>query len=374
MTALTKQPRFMGNNFTTASSSTVTVSSEAALFPASNLQNTQRYKHWSPEGNFEITTSNYKMYYVEDTFAQTITLTTGSYTGATLAAEIQSKMVGSTFTVTFDSTNLFTITKTDGGTLDLTVSNTLFAIWDVIGFTGSTDLTGSTAYTSDSIRIHTSETIDWDLGSDIKCTFFALIAKRENEFTLTSSAVITLEADSIPIGASPALALTLTRGSEGVFEFLDSNTDHTYRYWKLTIVDRENPLGSSGIKIGVAYLGDHITLSSRGMEKGFKKTQIDPSLKNTSESGATYYKIKNRYTRFSSLTMPFLTAVDRKAIEQFFYDHGNFKPFFLSMDPMLSASTDLQELTKYVKFDGDPSVTHIKTDVYTIQFNAREDL
>jgi len=370
MAALTKYPRMAGNNFTESSSTTVTVSSEQVLYPATNLQLPQRYKQWSPDGRFTIDTTNNKFYY-DDGSPQTATLSSADYTGATLAAEIETQLGGS-YTVTYAS-SLFTVVKSSG-TLELTLTSTSNAVWDTIGHTGASDLTGALTYTSDEARIHTSETIDWDLGSDIATTFFALIAKREGEFTLSSTATITLEGDSIPIAGSPAFTRTLTRGTEGVFEFLDDEVDHTHRYWKLTIVDRTNPLGSTGLKIGVAYLGDYITLSSRGITKGFSKTQIDPSLKNTSESGATYYKVKNRYTRFSNLSMPFLSPTDRKAIEQFFYDMGNFTPFFLSMDPMLTASTDLQELTKYVKFDGDPSVTHVKTDVYTIQYNAVEDL
>ena len=370
MTATTKQIRFMGNNFTESSSTAVTVSSEASLYPATNLQSSQRYKHWAPAGRFVIDSNNKNLYY--DTGSPlTLVIPEGEYTGLTLAAEMQSQLGGG-YTITYAS-SLFTITK-GSGTLELSVATTTNAIWDTIGFTGGSDLTGSLTYTSDSVRIHTSETIDWDLGVDTATTFFALIAKREDGFTLSSSAVLTLEGDSIPIGGAPAFSRTLTRTSEGVFEFLDDADDNTYRYWRLTIVDRDNPLGGDGIKIGVAYLGDYITLSSRGLEKGFTKTQIDPSLKNTSESGATYYKIKNRFTRFSNLSIPYLKASERRAIEDFFYDFGNFKPFFLSMDPMLQASAELQELTKYVKFEGDPSVTHIKTDVYTVQFNAVEDL
>lgn len=358
----------MGNSFTTSSSSTVTVSSEAVLYPASNLQNTQRYKHWAGTGRFTVPTGDLSLYIDSGTY----NLTAADYlTGTLLAAHITTVITATGITCTYNSDYTFTFSKGSAFTMEFSTSS---GMWDLLGFTATVDETGLTSRQSEEIRIHTDESIDWDLGSDIKTTFFSLISKREGGFPLSSSAVVTLEADSVPIGASPALSITLSVGTEGIYEFLDDNTDHTHRYWKLTIQDRENALGSSGLKFGIVYLGDYITLTSRGVERGFKKIQIDPSLKNTSESGATYYKIKNRFTRFSNLSMPYLTASDRREIEDFFYDKGNFTPFFLSIDPMLGASSDLQELTKYVKFDGDPIVTHVKQDVYTVQFNAVEDL
>lgn len=360
--------RFCGNNFTEADNVSVVVSSEQALFPATNLKLTQRYKVWSPAGRFEITAANNKLYY-NDGSDQEITIpVSSSYTGTTLAAAIQSEF-GAGYAVTFNADASWTISHTTTA-FTLQLSNSTNAVWDTIGWVGSTDRTAQ-LHDSDTIRVHTSETVDWDLGTATEITFLAAIASRTEVFALSQEAVITLEADNVPIPATPALSRTLTVGSEGIFEFLDDLDDTTYRFWRLTIVDRTN---TNQLKFGVLYLGSYITLDQRGLVRGFTKQQVDPSLKNTSESGAVFYKVKNRFFRLGNLSTPFLTADNRKDLEQFFYDRGNFKPFFISLDPTMQVSTDLQELTRYVRFDGDPSVVHVKTDVYSVQFNVVEDL
>ena len=109
-----KNVRFMNNNFLERS---FTFSSEQASFPGSNLVNTSRSGVWKPAGNFEVKSTN-KNIYINDGADKTVTLTEGSYTYATLAAHIQTRLnaASSNWTCTYDNvlTFKFTITRSSG--------------------------------------------------------------------------------------------------------------------------------------------------------------------------------------------------------------------------------------------------------------------
>lgn len=102
---------------------------------------------------YNIDSRNNKMYYTDsDPAAQTITISSGRYTGTTLATEIQTQMNSASnpaMTCTYSTlTNKFTIT--DGtGNFQLTTTTTTSAIWDYIGFDTSANKTGASTYTSD---------------------------------------------------------------------------------------------------------------------------------------------------------------------------------------------------------------------------------
>lgn len=366
--------RWCGNNFTESAGTTLTVSSSQTLFPSTNLQDPKRFKMWSPKGTFIIDSTNKTIHYHSGGSDYSTDIATGTYTGAELAAEIESTLLNGTFTVSYTN-NTFTLARS-GGSFSLYITTTTTAMWDVLGFTGSSDLTGSASYEANQARNHNYEHITWDLGAATTITFFSLIGKKSEGFTLSSTATVTLQADNVPfsVGVTPDFERSLTVTPQGIFEFLDDADDTSYRYWRVIIKDRTNPLGPEGLKFGVAYLGDYITLSQRGLVRGFTKTLIDPSLKNTSESGAVYYKQKPKYWMIRGMTTPFLTAADRAELEQFAYDKGASIPFFISLDPTLAISTEISELTMYVRFESDLVFTHDKTNVYSMAFSVVEDL
>jgi len=394
--------RFCNNNFTYKS--LFTVSSEHSLYPKSNLQTPQRFQQWSPTGIFEITSAN-NIIAVAGT---QVVLTDGIYTGTALAAHMAAEMnsqapapstvpanlglgtgygynydpdltitgAPDTYISSYNATTYKFYFAVTLGILQLDISFTANAVWDMIGFIGNTDRASIVGMETDQIRIHGHERMDWDLSTPIQTTFFAAIARRNEDFPLSASAVVTLRADNVPmtVGVTAAFERVLEVTSDGVMAFLDDEPDTKYRHWQLIIQDRTNPAGPSALKIGVVYLGDYITLSKRGLKRGFSKKQIDPSLKNTAESGAVYYKLKNKYWTFSNLSTDFLKEADRLELEQLFEDVGNHTPLFISFDPTLCASQSLHELTKYSRFHGDPTLVQIKGDVYSMSFNTIEDL
>jgi hypothetical protein len=366
----------MDNNFADAASTTISASSYLTGFPASNIINTARTKYWKAGGNFEIHNDNNK-FYINDGSPKTITLTNGSYTGEALAFEIDNKLniasTGWTFTYS-DSTYMFTVNHASA---TIVFSNSTDAVWDTIGFIGTSDeiLSGSDL-DSDEIRIHNLEYIDFDLSTSIfNVEFIALLGPLQEPIALSENSVVKLLADNIPLSpdVTPLLSITLTRNDRGYFYFLDDIDDTNYRYWRITIEDPTNGNGPNSIAIGYVYLGDYITFASTNLAIGFGKQLIDTSSQSESESGRQFFNKRSPYNTLSGLQIMLPTRSERLTFEQFVYDFGISDPFFISLDPGTCISDDLYELTYFVNFSEIPSIDHKFLDYYDIQsFSVRE--
>lgn len=370
--------RFMNNNFAEITTNAILYSSQLASFPASNVVNKTRTKVWKPSGHFEIIADSNDKLYINDGANKTVTITAGAYTTPdALATQIQTDLnaASSNWTVTYDGvatpTYRFTISNTSSVTLRLT--QTTNAIWDTLGYVGTADEVG-TSFDADAPRNHTSEYLRLDFGYQAPMEFFAFISPLDEIFSLTQNATLNLKADNIDDATNwltPALDITLTPTELGVYKFFDEVTSG-YRYWRIEIVDKENPIGPNGFNFGHLYLGDYITLTERNVGTGFTKNIEDPSSSISSESGNLFFDKKMKYHTFSNLSMQFLPRADRLELEQFFFDYGTTKPFYISLDPSVAMSSDISELTKYVVFDGMPNITHFRSDIYNVQFSVRE--
>ena len=356
--------RFMENNF---SSMIKSYSSQLSSSPASNVSTDHRARAWTPEGCFEVTTANQKLY-VNDGTERAIDIPVGKYNITTLVAQIKTSL-GGTWSVSYSSTTYkFTLSNTSSVTLRHTL--TANSIWDTLGFTQTTDKTG-TSFEAQESRRHTSEYIVWDLGVPTQIDFFAMLGLTNEEFTLSPTASIKLMADNVNAWDTPLYYKLLTPDVDGIMFFLDSNTYSKYRFWKLEIMDRLNP---QTIKIGNIYLGDYLSLSLRNVSSGFSKQLVDPSVESMSDIGSRYYDLKPKYFELSNLKVQFIDANDREKLEGFFLRHGKTKPFYISIDPTLKISRDIYENTRFVRFENPPQMTHVKTDTYTLSFKVREAL
>jgi len=374
--SLNERIRFMANNFAELISASVIYSSELTSFPGSNAQNKFRSRVWKPQGYFEITTSNHELY-INDGSDKTVSITVGDYTsGAALATQIQTDLnaASSGWTVTYDSTSTFKFTISNSGSVTLRFSQTTDAIWDTIGYTGSTDTTG-TSFIADAQRNHTEEYVIFDLGYQDLMEFFAVIGPLDEVFSISNSATITLEANNLNQWDNPPLQVNLTLTDNGIFQFLEDATgatDYSYRYWKFKIVDRLNSEGPSGISVGHIYLGTYQTITQSNTSRGFSKNVIDPSKISVSESGANFFDVQTKFHEWSSLNLNYLKKSERLILEQFFFDVGKNTPFYISLDPQACVSEDLDELTKYVVFKEMPQVTHVHSDMYSVSFTVKE--
>jgi hypothetical protein len=367
--------RFMANNHGEVASASITASSAASGFPVTNAINAMRSKVYKPAGNFEITSSNCKVY-INDGSDKTVTLSTGNYTYATLASHIQTELNASSsgWTVAYDyngGTYKFTITRSSSATLRFTV--TTDAAWDTLGYATTANETG-TSFVADAQRNHTSETITWDLGTATPITFFAAIGPINETFSVSENATLRLYGNNSNTWGSPALSVTLTADDYGIFKFLDDLADYTYRYWRFELIDKTNPVGPDGFKLSHVYLGDYVTLTTRNVANGFSRKWVDPSVRVESENGALFVQSKTKYLKFDSVNVQYISSTERADLEQLFYDNGIGVPFYVSFDPTLLVSSALSDYTKYVMFDEEPTLRHVKNEYYNISMSMREAL
>jgi hypothetical protein len=365
--------RFAENNLAAGDAAVLTVSSALAGFPATNLTDSYRFRTWKPAGNFTIDATNNKIY-INDGTDRTITLTSASYTYSTLASHIQTQLNASSsaWTCTYSTTTfLFTIGRS-AGTAILRFTQTSGAAWDMLGYTPVIDTSSGTGLAANEVRNHTSEWIHLDLGVATEITFVSLLGLLGEVYSISDTATVTLMGNSSDSFTAPALTVTLTPDTHGLYKFTDDETNTTYRYWKLNIVDRLNINGPTAFEFGYFYLGDYTTIESRNVSSGFSKSQVDTTQAETSESGAMYFQTGFKYMKFESVEIGYMEASDRRALEQIFYDLGKYTPFFVSFDPTLLVSEETSELTRYVVFDDEPKFTHVKTDVYSVRMSFRE--
>lgn len=362
--------RFADNNF--APAGTVTVSSSATGYPASNLTDSYRFRQWRPKGNFTVSSSNKKIY-INDGSDKTITLTEANYAGgAALAAHIQTQLNASSsaWTVTYSTTTWkFTFAHTGSATLRFSV--TTDASWDMLGFTGAVDDT-DTSWVADEQRNHTDEWITVDLGSARESTFFALLGPLGETFGISSGATRQLMLNTTSTFTAPSVTQTIDHDETGLMRWLDDLADTTYRYVRFRFVDRTNAAGPESFKFGHFYIGDHTTIERRNVASGFEKRMIDPVDVEESVNGALWFATATKYLVFDQVAIGYMDATDRLALEQTFYDLGRSTPFYVSFDPTLIASETVQELTRYVVFQDEPIFTHVKHEVYSVRMSFRE--
>lgn len=361
--------RFCQNNMAAASGATLTASSAVDGFPVANSVAQQRYKRWLAKGSFRVTTSNKKLY-IDDGSTKTITLTEGVYaTGALLAAHVVTQLNASSSNWTgsySSSTYKFTFGRSSG-TATFRLTQTTDAAWSMLGYTGSSDDDLGTGQAADQQRNHTSERWSVDLGVARNAKAFFVIGEADTDFCISSTATCVLKGSTVNDYDTASYSVALTRESTGIFKFFDQ----TLRYWWFDFDDKLNPAGpqSFGLKI---YLGDYIAPTTRNLNLGFVRSLIDPSLMQESESGVLYARRRPKYWTISSNNIEWLSGDDRTELERCLREMGQATPFFVSLDPGAEISASLGEFTKYVVFDGTPSITHLKYNHYAINFAMRE--
>ena len=365
-----KKIRFMNNNFIER---TFTYSSQQTSFPATNATNTSRSRVWKPEGNFEVTTSNRNIY-INDGTDKTVALTVGAYTYNTLASHIQTQLnaASSDWTCSYDGTLTykFTINRSSGAKV-LRKSQTTNSSWDILGYTGTTNIT-SAPFVADEQRNHTSEWVKCDLGVPQAATFCGIISGIDEIFTLSATATVKCQGNNIDFWDSPPVNITIPVGNISAMKMLDDDTASTYRFWRVQIIDRLNYLGPLGLKFGYIYTGDHTTMTLSNFATGFSKELTDPSPIIQSESGALFFEKRPRYLTIRNCSIQLLPGSEREVIEQLFYDVGTREPFFVSIDPGVVVTQSLEELTRFVVMPTAPTLNHVIRDYYNFSFEMRE--
>lgn len=365
--------RFMANNFIDSTVSYTYSSQASATYAISNTLNQARSKAARFGGNFTVTALN-NLIYINDGSNKTATLTAGNYTYATLATHVQTQLnaVSSLWTCTYDfsgGTFKFTIAHTGSATLRLTQTST--AAWDMLGYTGVADRTG-TSFVADEQRNHTEEWIRYDFLLAQTVTFFAAVGRIDRAFGLSAGAVVRVQANNVDSWTAPTLDVTVTAGDRGLFRFFDDIADTAFRYWRFKIVDRLNTCGPTGFEVGHVYIGDYETFTTTNISTGYQRTRVDPSSSQESQSGVRYFLKRPTYRVFQSMSVEQIPDADRVVMESLYESVGQTTSFYFSLDPTLVLTSDLSDMTAYVNFASDLQISNVWRNYFMMNFELRE--
>jgi hypothetical protein len=299
---------------------------------------------------------------------KTATITSGEYlTPASLAQEITTQLnsVSSDWTCSYLSNYLFNIEH--ASTASLIFSSATSAAWDTLGYEQTVD-SSATSFEADDVRIHTSETLDFDFTTAIDGNFFALISPMGEDFALSETGTIRVLANNIPIiGTGDQIDELIDRTDAGAFAFLTGG----YRYWRVIITDRNNPNGPL-MRFSNVYVGPYIEVTDRNISTGFAQKIIDSSNKIECESGSSLYNSKVKYDTFNNCEMQFLTKANRDTLYKMFKRIGNSHAIYISVDPDLAVSSTLDALTTYCRIIGDVNFSHQIRDYFNLSFAIEE--
>jgi hypothetical protein len=268
-------------------------------------------------------------------------------------------------TLSRNSLGRFVITLGASGTLDL--ATTTNAIWSVLGFLGSSNLSG-TAFTADERRYSTGEWLLVDMGTPQQANFAALIPPAEESFT-ASAATIKLQANNVLDWTSPPVDAAMSVDSKGAF-YSVPDTTAAYRYWRILIDDIKN----DAIAVAVAYIGDGVIPTSTNISSGFSRNYEDQSVVMQSENGQLFVDRRPRRLNLSTVQVQMLQGTDLVELEQLVFDLGVGRPFFLVIDPSVAVSNSLSEMTHYVFVDQPPSFQHIFRGYYNLNISLKESI
>lgn len=356
------------------------VSSEQAAFPVENAYNSsRRSKVWRSNGYYEVDATNNVIIFRETTLVNlTATIAEGNYSRTAFMAAVKAALEAagaSTYTVTFTSMFKFNIASNlagGGGIFQLITSSGSFTAEDLLGY-DTTDYTGASSYMADSIRIHTSEFIVWDLGIASNPTAFMLIDARNEPIQISPTATITLQGNQTNnFTGTPAFSTTLTYDDRILHYFDDEGlADEALRYWRIKIVDRTNPNGY--IQVGAFYLGSHYAPTRGAPQFPFRDTQIDRSNTLYSEGGQTFSEIRPKTASFTTEWFG-LTVAEKEEIEFIFEQFGKSIPFFISMDTEVVLGSVQQYYIRYVKFADAPTFEDLRANIWNMDLSFEEQL
>jgi len=376
--------RIMHNNYLAADTITdMTKSSELGAAPATNLYaKVRRTKVFRSRNCFEVRAANNVIIFQETASVDlTATIDVGDFsTDATFFAAVKLALENagaSTYTVARDTTsNKIKITSDGlggGGIFSLMWTDALSTAADMLGFDDSADDTGSLTYTADLLKIHTSEWVRWDLGTAANPKAFIICGKRNSPIGLSSTAVVKLQGNTTDVWTAPEFEQALD-WDEQVISLFDSDGLHTsaLRYWRLHIVDTDNP--NLYIEIAKAYLGDAVEPEQGKIQFPLDYAYTDYSPSTNSEFGVTFSDIRQQTMTFPTIAWRALTVAETESLMDFVEDVGTHYPFFICLDPSSVFSTGASRWVKFVRFTDAPKFMLTSPGYFLSDWSLREEL
>lgn len=354
-----------------------TYSSQLIAAPSTNIQfGSRRSKLWRTQGYWNITSSNNTIKFKDSGGTLTATIAVAEYlTDATFLAAVDVALEaagGNDYTVTRDtSTNKIKLTS-NGAAFQLLLSNVGFTAKNILGFTTGSDLTGALTYTADTLKIHTSEWIRWDLGVASLPQAVAIIGARNEGIQLSSDAVVTLMGSSTDAWTSPEYIQVLDWHEDCIF-LGDSDGLHTsgLRYWRIEIVDASNPDGY--LELSKIYLGETYSPTQGSINFPFDSNFVDYSRAEPSQTGVNFVDVNQQSQEYDCKWYG-LTKTEQEELNDFVVAVGLVYPFFICLDPDAVFSSEAQRWVRYVRFDQMPRFELESPNLFSTRWSLKDEL
>jgi hypothetical protein len=280
----------------------------------------------------------------------------------------------STYTVTRDTTtNKIKLTSDGlggGGIFQCQWTDVNSTAASILGFSTGANDTGALTYTADTLKIHTSEWLRWDLGTASNPTAFALVGNRNEAIKISETATIKLQGNATDVWASPSFEQTLTYHENAISYFLSTGFG-AYRYWRLYIEDASNSYGY--VEISNVYLGDSFSPTQGAVQFPLDNEFVDFANTNESEMGNLFTTERQQGQEFS-LDWFALTTTEFETLEEFIKAHGRAYPFFICLDPNSVFSSNVNRWVKYVRFNANPRHALVSPNVWSGSWPLREEV
>lgn len=315
----------------------ISASSQDAEFPVSNLARTTRGKVWHSSGNYTVDATNNKINFKKAALGSelTATIASSSYSATSLCAAVKSALEavsgGDVFTVSWSSaTGLFTIAS--GGThLELLFSsgtNAATSARSLLGY-GINDFAGSLSYSGAFVALHSDEWVVVDLSTTEAIDSVAVLFDPLNGSQLSPSAVVTIQGSATNAWASPGVSqvLTFDEVNESYTHFFTA--DQSYRYWRLKIVDPQNP--DLFVEIPKLVLSKGIQLGQTP-EIGFSYKLKDMSKLTQNPYGVAFADLYPKLKGFE-FNFAVIDYTDMETLANLFSRVGSTTPICLALDP-----------------------------------------
>jgi hypothetical protein len=191
---------------------------------------------------------------------------------------------------------------------------TLVASSNQLGY-GASLLADKTPFSKWKATGNVEEYVVIDLQSAKAISGFALF-----NHNFTSSATITLEANTSNSWGAPAFTKTLTWSTYYVWTYF---VEQTYRYWRIVIEDAGN---ANDIEVGELYIGTDLALPLLAPDSTF--TMGTTSYRNVARSSQVLGTLQYA-NRLYSFNLVYLSNAQRESLRDMFATHGNVEPVVL---------------------------------------------
>jgi len=347
-------------------------SSQDAGYPASNVKQAFRSRVWRSNGYFLVNQSNNQLL-INDGSDKLITLSNNEYlSGALLATELQTKLnaASTNFTVSYSSiTNKFTVSRTSTFAIKWTSGQT--NAFDLFGYSELVDDTGLSSYESDEARIcYPSEWFKFDFAISRNPKAVILLDDIEDGIKIQPSTTIKIQGNTADSWNSPE-EIDLPFGQENITKInMDGIFSKAYRWVKLNIEDKTNPLGRQ--QLGKIYVGDVFELESSNVQRELPQTSSDLSSTEQSINGEEYSDIRPSFDKFESIMIEYCNKNDVDLVKSVYKKFKKHTPFFVSIDSEATVTNDVNEWTKYVKFTNEPEFQTVAPNIWNIRMALKE--